>query len=283
MSKTLKLQTKAATHGRKKHEIKQVVPVRDGKINLAPIRAMRGALAARRQILRDGHPLYTFLLSKRADVKSSDGFHLRGGESLAAKYPPREPDEVVVSSADGMASSLVNPTVTYEFRLAQSVTIGSNTSGSLAVSLEWDPAVIGGTDWTDISGLFNQVRLVQAKLHLVPVTFNSQSGTTMTTAVCSNITAYSGTPSSITSVVAQPDATMLPTCANAPAPGQVFHFHSPKRPNNLWAAVGAPAPGIDQGCYGTFWLCHDSLTYSTPSARVFSGFIELILEVRGRA
>jgi len=228
------------------------------------------------------HPLYRHIFSAR-DAKSRAGFALSGGDSLARKYAPMEDYVQLKSSGDEMASSLVDPKATYQFRLAQSLTLATGSAGSLALSIEWDPAVIGGSDWSAVTTLFNQVRLVRAKIHLVSVNFALSSQCCQAVGICSNISAYAGVPSSITSVVTQPDAIMMTQIGYGDPTNSMKTFTSPTRPNSLWAPVGTPAPGIDQGCYGTFWLCHDSLTYAVPSLRVYSGFVELVVEVRGRA
>jgi len=226
------------------------------------------------------HPLHSVLFSPD---KKRQVWDLKGGESAAKKYASGDDYVAVSSPSSAIASSLVDPLQPYTFRLAQAISLTSSSAGSLAFALEWDPAVIAGSDWTAVTTLFNQVRLVRARLHLSNVQQATVSSTYTTVAIASNISSYAGTPSSYTVVVSQPDARIFGTNSFMSDPHAQVDFVSPTRPNKLWAAVGTPAPAIDTGCYGAFQISHFSTTYSVASARIFEGFMEVIVEVRGRA
>jgi len=230
--------------------------------------------------IKAGHPLHDFMFSRD---KKSLVWDMKGGDSAAKKYACSDDYVAVSSPSSAIASSLVDPLAPYQFRLAQALSLNSGTAGAFSFSIEWDPAVVGGSDWTAVTTLFNQVRLVEAHLHLVCVTQQTVSSTFTNVAICSNISAYAGTPSSYTVVLSQPDAKIHGVSTFMSDPTRSIIHSSPRRPNKLWAPVGTPAGAVDTGCYGTFWIAPFATTNMPVSSRILEGYLELIVEVRGRA
>ncbi len=171
------------------------------------------------------------------------------------------------------------PSTVHSFRISYAATAQSDGAGLVAKVHTFDPSSY--TEYSDISGLFSEIRVKRARLHLVPNRpLNSVSGgaplqtfDSCGIAVGCNLGITSTVPASRQEVWA---------CAGA----KVFSYGAVRPfiidaviPQMAWATTASPVPGPYAGCYGAFQLYRSGFSATTD---VYDYFIELEYEVRGR-
>lgn len=163
--------------------------------------------------------------------------------------------------------------------------ISSNGSGLLAGYQNADPS--GGTgstwtstEWTAITSLYSQVRMIEFSVYFTPV---SPEDTKVITSSGGNASYVSGVLSSVSAapttrsqVWDNADAKIF--CPLSMTTGKAFkHTIRPRSLN--WAVVTTPNPGSYAGCPGAIQYYGDGFPGSTP---IFAVSMEGIYEFRSR-
>jgi len=184
----------------------------------------------------------------------------------------------LLSSSTSFAHTLMDPNVRYRFRICNWGSLSSNTSGTLQSSISVDPSVGSLSDWTHISGLFDEVRLIRSRITLVSVQIAGASGNDLSYLVgyARSLTS-STTLTSYDAVAALPDSSLHPRQSFASA-GRVVKEAEAR--NSLWAPIGTPAGTPDVGCTGA-WCLYTS--GADASERIIDYLVEMFIECRARA
>ncbi len=183
------------------------------------------------------------------------------------------------SSGYQMASMLINPKAVYEFRIVSDIQNIQLSSGVALITVSWNPS--GLSEWSSVTALFTEVRLVQARLHYAPYWIMDTNAITPSgvpiLAIGTNLGVTTVSPSSSAAVFTLADSCFKPTSGWR----DPWVFSGPRRPNSVWGYTSSPvAGGIDTGCYGGFQIYAER---SSGSDFIGNFFIELIVEVRGRS
>lgn len=190
-------------------------------------------------------------------------------------WRPLLPSEVDSDSFEaGLAAAssvLVSPNVTYKFRLANLSAFSSDIGGVLAWAFAFDPSAI--TEFTTLSSLFNEVRIVQAKLTLInhnPHGDSAAAPVLKPGLVCGTDIGLAGTtPASAAAVYENPDSIIIPLGSDLP------HYLHSQRFDNDFALTVAPIPGPYAGCYGQFQGYQSTCSVSTKYLEcLFEGIYE---------
>jgi len=155
------------------------------------------------------------------------------------------------------SSIFVNPNAKYEFRLCSVATIISTGAGGINTAITWNPAAISEYS-TYLQYLFAEVRIVHAKMSLVPInTTQSAAGIQPAFIWASNLLHTNAQPASFAAVMDNADSTIHPS-VNIPAGrgGQGAFVKDRAVPRDyLWGDVSDPvSAGVNTGCYGQFEL-----------------------------
>lgn len=195
----------------------------------------------------------------------------------AIKQIPEGLDEEALESSVSMASMLINPKQAYEFRLSLVGTQTATVGGNVFSIFSWDPNAAPFPEWTYITQLFSQVRIVRAKLTITPA--NQTAGAVVTAVplmVATNLDVTTAVPSSAVQISQLADSHLHNLWYGA----KPVVITSPTRPNSLWADTANTSPGPDTGCYGGFWV-GNAMTL-TSSIAIFYYHLEILVEVRAR-
>lgn len=142
---------------------------------------------------------------------------------------------------------IVDPNKSYFFQLSYSGSITADGSGVNKGNYSWDPSSID--EFTYLSGLFGQVRIVEAQLQLFNWNTNDDTGLKNQGpfAVACDVSKTGITPSTVASVIDCPNSTFHQTTALVPT------ILRQKVRNREFALCSNPAPGPYAGCYGE-WM-----------------------------
>jgi hypothetical protein len=157
------------------------------------------------------------------------------------------------------ARLLIDPMVRYQFKMTSTGNITSSAGGVVNGYVSFDPTGLGGSEWGYLSGLFDYVRIVQARLTLVAINPHADGYAT------GRINAYvafscdagktATSPGSLAAVI---DCANLVCVSPAEPKPQLIHYKAPGDLN--WATVAAPIPGAYAGCYGQFQYYQSGLS-----------------------
>lgn len=200
--------------------------------------------------------------------------------SSDAKADPRvtalddESDESMVTS---LASSLVSPTSEYEFRLVNSGSITAS-SGIWAGACKLDPT--SAAEWSSFDALFNEYKVVGAKITFLPY-FASSGSTELGTVgpfigVGVNLGAFGTNPTSLPNVFECANSKVMYLMAGGPHE----QYTMTTRVNDLqWQAIGSGGTPY-AGAYGQFSVYGGDFYSST---NIISYVFELFVRMRARS
>jgi hypothetical protein len=212
------------------------------------------------------------------DVKTSRAEPSSSVASSTSSSPPAS--MMGGSAAMTLARSMTNPNVVYRFRLANYITLSSNTSGTMDSAISPDPSQGSLPDWSSITQLFDEVKLISSRLTICPRQ-GSSGGTSNPNYMVGYARSLTGsfnlTGLTYDAVAALPNS-YLGNVYIASNPGRVVR--EAKAMNTLWAPVGTPVGTVDTGCTGV-WLFH--CTGIDASSYRMDFLMEMFIEVRARA
>jgi hypothetical protein len=210
-------------------------------------------------------------VQKRADSKSNERLlrHIgnlkdSGGLSEASSEP----------EGASPARLLIDPMVRYQFKMTSTANISSNVAGVINGYVSFDPTGLGGSEWTYLSGLFDYVRLVEARLTLIAINPHSDGYATGRINAFVPFSCDAGrtatAPGSIAAVI---DCANLVCVSPAEPKPQIIRYKAPSDLN--WATTLAPVPGAYAGCYGQFQFYQTGLSVSLQYiSYVYEGIYE---------
>lgn len=182
-------------------------------------------------------------------------------------------DPSATESEASLGRMLVDQKAVYTFRIAFYTNLNSDGAGNLLQSVLWDPT--GLSEFTQLSSLFDQVRLNQASLSIMPI---NQGSNGVPLFIAANLD-DAANPANALAVLSLPNCKYInASWAGGP---EVQKIYSPVHPNSKWADCGAAAPGPDTGCYGGFWIGNPKVLLATQA--MCTAVVELFLDFRARA
>lgn len=169
------------------------------------------------------------------------------------------------------------PQSVQRFRLTRTGTINSSGAGllSLTTELQVDPS--GMTEYSDISDLYGEIRVIAARVTLTPVLVANAAG--------NNVTTWRSVPIAYDpSITSQAINTVAGVYSTAGAKAWFTGSVEPKTfvanvPVMSWASTATPAPGPYAGCYGAFVMYRPGFSNSDV---ILDYYLEVEYEVRGR-
>lgn len=188
-----------------------------------------------------------------------------------------------------LSRALTNMSRVQSFRLvdnASSPTQLSSTSGGVLAGYQnADPSGGSGStwtaqEWTNITALYSQVRLVEFKVSLIPVPqFDTKLAGDISNylTISSVLSSIAVAPTSSHAVYDNADAKIYTPFAMTTGKPIVHTLRPRGRPQ--WAVVTTPSPGSYAGCPGAIQWYADQLPVS---AVIFMILIEGIYEFRSR-
>lgn len=199
---------------------------------------------------------------RKKDLKLSDRKFLvplkMVGKSIGGKKAPCGKEAVVCAApmgGSGLPPSLLDPLATYRFKLVQSASVNSSVGGVIAANFSADPGTTSFLEWSSLTALFSEVRLVRATLSISP--FNPHSDAMASTDLkyaVRNFIACTWDDQLVNSVPASFSAVV----DNA----RVWYVHlgsptvqelvAPVSQNRSYAPTGTASPGPYAGCTGQF-------------------------------
>jgi len=186
-----------------------------------------------------------------------------------------EPDPLIAAMQEG-ASLFMNPNETYKFRLASAGTILSTSGLTQLTYITWDPSSL--TEYsTYLTGLFNTVRIVHAKVTLLGS--GGAGGTSdVAYAISSDLGFSSTAPTSIATVVDNPNS-MLISATGYGKNEWTMSVHVPS--DYLYAPIASPVSLSGTGCYGQFSIA--SSGNESASQTLWTYLFEGVYEFRSRS
>lgn len=180
---------------------------------------------------------------------------------------PKDIDSDSFESGVAAASSfLVNPNITYRFRIVNYVGLSSTVGGVLAGAFSFDPSAI--TEYATLSLLFSEVRVIQARLTWInqnPAVEQSLAFVILKPSLMISSTSglTASVPAAAGDIMEEADSEIFSLC-------QINPFRkTTERLDNSFALVGSPVPGPYAGCYGQFQYYQSTVTASTKYADLF--------------
>jgi hypothetical protein len=195
-------------------------------------------------------------------------------ESKTALVKPasssNSPSSVLRSPANvGMRSSFLSPNKIYKFRLTVVVGSTSSAAGLVNDALSLNPS--GYDDWSTISTMFDEFRVVAGKLHYVPNNRYSKVSTITSPAVMF-FDNDSSTPGLTT--IAQCYQYRVSSCGSLDDPQTLSWKRPGITPSAYWTDVGSPANSV-----GSVSMFSAGNTASTTYGLYFA---EIMVEARSR-
>jgi hypothetical protein len=196
-------------------------------------------------------------------VGLSDEDPLEGGDSLMAV---------------SMARSLLDPRTIYRFRLIDFNSFASSGAGLLSGYISCSPGVTSFSEYTSLTNLFTEVRLVAARIHICNVNPHADGYATgfvkSDVAMNYNDLSVSVTPSSVLATLDNAHSWLHPLGKST-----VSTYSAMVSKDRQFADTATPAPGPYAGCTGQFSFYQTALTASTT---YFDYFLECEFEFRNR-
>jgi len=175
------------------------------------------------------------------------------------------------------ASTFLNPDKVYMMMLKGFSTITTNGSGIVNVELPFDPSSSGYNfaEWTDLSGLFSQVKLMSVHLSVTPANWSQAASPSeiATIAGCINPTA-SATPGSYGTVISNADGKMINGQCTSTVDFKLDYS------GNSWSPTSTVVVTPYAGCPGGFLLYGSNYPNTTQVAYVV---VKNVYAFRGRA
>jgi hypothetical protein len=198
--------------------------------------------------------------------------------ALFKSSPQSDSEEFETSDATYIAKCLVDPGQSYYFRLASYATVSSSGGGTLSGYQTFNPT--GITEFSSyLQNLFNQVRLVEAKVHWTNVNPHSDGYAVgpqkFVVPVGCDMGLTATTPGSIAIVWECPNTKLV----QLGSPRNTVIEAKVDRSITDFALCSAPVPGPYAGCYGQIQWYNAGLTVSTAYATIF---YEGVYEFRSR-
>jgi hypothetical protein len=189
-------------------------------------------------------------------------------------------DGVVLETAASSAlfASLVDPQLTYHFRLVQTRTVTAS-AGTWAGNSNLDPTI--AAEWSTIDSLFDEYKLVRARVTLLPIGFGSTvSGASLNAPYVGasfSLGRQGTTPGSLNSTLEPPDSrlvSLMPGFADAH-----YHFDTGDISSTfMWLNVsGTQTPYA--GAYGQFQVYGQSVN----TTDVLTYLLEMEVALRARS
>jgi len=175
--------------------------------------------------------------------------------------------------SDSMPASLVDASSTYKFKLSVHDSFQSSVIGVLSGYISCSPSVSSFSEWSTLIALFNEVRLVRARLRMASINPYDTNMQKFGLPVAWDDSLSSTAGGSIDTVMSHADT-------------RVFHLASRimefdvKCSSRQWATTSSPAPGPYAGCTGEFQFYASGLTVSSY---YFEYFLDIEVEMRNRA
>jgi len=200
--------------------------------------------------------------------------------SSDAKADPRvtvledESDESMMST---LASSLVSPNQEYEFRMVNSGSITAS-SGVWAGAVKFDPT--SAAEWSSFDALFNEYKVVGAKITFIPY-FASSGSTELGTVgpfigLGVNLGAFGTNPTSLPNCMECSNSKIVYLMSGGPHDQYVMHT----KVNDLqWQVIGSAGTPY-AGAYGQFSVYGGDFYSST---NIISYVFELFVRMRARS
>jgi hypothetical protein len=215
---------------------------------------------------------------KLGRIPLSSGWLTLKSSSRDEKSSEDEPDPALALTVS-LAQNLLSGNHVETFILRSAASISSSNVPTLLSYINWDPS--GLSEWTSISALFTEARLVQCRVSLIGTVNSAVASQAPTLLIGSQPALNTSTPTGTSSVMNTPDCRLLSLFTYGF--NQPIHHSSPMRPNKLWAPIAAPAVAVDQGTYGQFSLVVPVAAALTASIQYLEVLIEYEVEVRARA
>jgi hypothetical protein len=187
-------------------------------------------------------------------------------------------EEGELSQSVGIAKSLIDPRTIYRFRLIDFNSFSSSGAGVLAAYISCSPSVTSFSEYSSLTNLFTEVRLVAARLTICNVNPHADGYATgfvkSDVAMNYNDLSVSTTPSSVLAVLDNAHSWLHPL-------GKSSHsqYVAKVSSNREFADTATPAPGPYAGCTGQFSIYQSALTASTT---YIDYFLECEFEFRNR-
>jgi hypothetical protein len=152
-------------------------------------------------------------------------------------------------------------------------TIASSAGGTIRAALGMDPSAAG--DWSDFTGVYDEFRIVGARIHLASAQTNSTGVNNAILAIAYDDDS-STTPASVTAVRQYATSSVHSTIMthNKGAPLSLVYWRPTTGVPPLWVDVATPS-----GSLGSIILAADGLTVSTTYL-VYA--LDYYVEFRGR-
>jgi len=187
------------------------------------------------------------------------------------------PRTLTASEAGGFPPELLDNNQIYRFKLAYRQIYSSSVGGTLSGYLSVDPTVISYSEFSTLSALFNEVRIVKAQAIISNCNPHydafAAGDTKNSLAFCWDDPLSSTTPTSYNQVIDN-------------AAVWILNLGSPKTmtmdatiTDRNWASTLTPSPGPYAGCGGQFSYYATGLTVSAP---YFESYIFVEMEFRNR-
>jgi hypothetical protein len=193
------------------------------------------------------------------------------------KSEESDPDPALAMTVS-LAQNLLSSNHVETFILRSAASISSSNVPTLLSYINWDPS--GLSEWTSISALFSEARLVQCRISMTGTVNSSVGAQAAMLLIGSQPALNTSTPTGTSSVMNTPDCTLLSMFTYTFT--HAFRHSSPMRPNKLWAPIAAPASQVDAGTYGQFSLVCPVAGSLTASIQYLEVLIEYEVEVRAR-
>jgi len=170
---------------------------------------------------------------------------------------------------------LSSPSTVYRFRLTNISTIGTSAGTVISTVITCDPTSY--TEYSDLSNLFSEIRLVSSKIHIANRPFYSSS-----TAADASPAIPVGFDPGITSTAPSNQISVwaIGGAKQHPFNSLESHTYVAKVPNMAWATTASPVPGAYAGCYGAWQLYQAGFTSGSVTYALC--YTENIYELRGR-
>lgn len=205
----------------------------------------------------------------RSDVR---GHKVHCLDAWLAMLPPDLESDGYEQGLAVASSLLVNPNVSYKFRLTTLTAVTSTAGGVITGAFAYNPN--GTTQFSSLSSLFDNVRIVDAEItwiNMNPSTELAAAGVTLKPAILigTNNGLTASVPASAADIQDNADSELFSTSQAVP-----FRKRA-SRMNNEYALCSAPVPGPYAGCYGQFNWYQSTASVTTKYADVlFEGIYE---------
>jgi hypothetical protein len=222
------------------------------------------------------------LVRQLVSSKSSKKKKQKGGRKsplsvgLSQEEDPLEGGEAMMSVS--MARSVLDPRSVYRFRLIDFNSFSTSGAGVLAAYISCSPSVTSFSEYTSLTNLFTEVRLVAARSHICNVNPHADGYATgfvkSDLAMNYNDLSVSTTPASVLAVLDNAHSWLHPLGKST-----VSTYSAMVSKDRQFADTAAPSPGPYAGCTGQFTIYQSALTASTT---YIDYFLECEFEFRNR-